>query len=70
MKMSDTMTKLETGLNILASAFFNQKRYAIADVLTIAKARGVSRRTMTRACRLFGVTEVHNGHFPAFWEKL
>jgi hypothetical protein len=67
--MDNVTTKREAAAALLAELFANHKRVAIADAVAAGAARGISRRTLTRACRELGVTAIHNGPYGAFWER-
>jgi hypothetical protein len=67
--MDNMTTKREAAAALLSELFANHKRVAIADAVAAGNARGISRRTLTRACRELGVTAVHNGPYGAFWER-
>lgn len=62
-------TKSEVAAELLRETFANQRRVLIVDVAAAGRELGVSRRTLSRAAREFGVREVHNGPYPAFWER-
>jgi N-formylglutamate amidohydrolase len=67
--MNSTMTKREQAQAVLSSLFAGgRNRIPIAEAVQAASEVGVSRRTLTRAARDLGVTEVHNGPYPAYWE--
>jgi hypothetical protein len=67
--MNATMTKRETARSLLEELFRDRSRVPIAEAVEAGLERGVSRRTLTRACGDLGVTEIHNGPFGGFWEK-
>jgi hypothetical protein len=64
-----TMTKRELAAALLTEVFATRDRISIAEVVALGDDRGVSRRTLTRAAQDLGVTEIHNGPFPGFWER-
>lgn len=64
-----TLTKREIAVAILRQEFAQRPRIAISEIVALAAERGVSRRTLTRACRDVGIHEVHNGPYGGFWER-
>lgn len=60
-------TKREAARGLLTALFRERPRILIAEVMKAAEERDISRRTMTRACRDLGVTEIHNGRNGAIW---
>jgi len=67
--MNGVMTQREAARALLFELFTDRKRIAISEVLGNAAGRGISRRTMTRACQDVGVTAIQNGRLGGFWEK-
>ena len=63
------LTKMETAVAILEQLFAHKSRITIAEAVAAGDEQGVSRRTLTRACRQLDVHEVHNGCYGAFWER-
>lgn len=63
------LTKREIARALLEEQFAHQRRVPIADIVAVGRERGVSRRTLTRACQDLGVREIHNGPYGAFWER-
>lgn len=61
------LTKREAARGLLASMFRERPRILIAEVMEAAAERGISRRTMQRACKDIGVGEIHNGPYEAIW---
>lgn len=68
-RMDETLTKREIGAAILRELFANRSRVPISEVVAAAQERGVSRRTLTRAGKELGITEIHNGPYGGFWTK-
>ena len=65
--MTVPLTKRESARGLLAAMFRERPRILIAEVMEAADSRGISRRTMIRACADLGVTEIHNGPHGAIW---
>jgi hypothetical protein len=66
---SQTLTKRELAQRLLEELFVGRDRITIAEAVAAGVERGVSRRTLVRACREAGIREVHNGPYGGFWEK-
>jgi hypothetical protein len=62
-------TKREIADELLHEMFENSERVSIAEVVAEGKRRDVSRRTLLRAKQALGVIEIHNGPYPAFWQR-
>jgi hypothetical protein len=60
-------TKREAARGLLTSLFRECPRILISEVMAAAAERDISRRTMTRACRDIGITEIHNGRNSGIW---
>jgi hypothetical protein len=65
--MTIPLTKGEAARGLLSSMFRERPRILIAEVMEAAAERGISRRTMQRACSDLGITEIHNGPYGAIW---
>ena len=65
----ETRTKREIANQQLAEMFAVRARIPIAEIVAEGLRRDVSRRTLTRAAKAAGITEVHNGPLGGFWEK-
>jgi hypothetical protein len=63
------LTKREAARVLLLKLFSGRSRITIAEAVAAGAEEGISRRTLTRACKDLGVVEVHNGRYGAFWEK-
>ena len=60
-------TKREAARDLLTEIFRGRSRVTIAEAMEAATERGISRRTMIRACGDLKITEVHNGPFGGIW---
>ncbi len=69
MGMEQLHTKREAARALLTELFTHAQRVAIATAVEEGRERGISRRTLTRACGDLGVREVHNGPYGAYWER-
>lgn len=65
--MDIPVTKMEAARGLLTAMFRERPRILIAEIMRAAAERGISRRTMQRACGDLGVTEIHNGPYGAIW---
>ena len=65
--MTVPLTKREAARGLLASMFRERPRILIAEVMDAAAERAISLRTIQRACRDLGITEIHNGPHGAIW---
>jgi hypothetical protein len=65
--MTVPTTQREAARGLLTAMFRERPRILISEVMTAAVERGISRRTMQRACGDLGVTEIHNGPYGAIW---
>jgi len=62
-------TKREIARDLLQELFTDRDRIPIQEIVAVGQTRGVSRRTLTRACVDLNIGTVPNGPFGAFWEK-
>ncbi len=65
--MTTPVTKREAARALLTALFTERPRVSIAEAMEAAAERAISRRTMSRACRDLGITEVHNGRYGGIW---
>lgn len=65
----EQLTQREIAAEVLEAVFRDRRRVPIAEIVAAGALRGVSRRTLRRAADQFGITEVHNGNKPGFWQR-